>query len=73
MLTLKDPHDTVLTAPVSPTGINMRRVASMMTVIDSAKAMSDLIVASITVTGMALGLALPMHVFTAAWRRRHEL
>jgi uncharacterized membrane protein YjjP (DUF1212 family) len=36
-------------------------------------AMSDLIVASITVTGMALGLALPMHVFTAAWRRRHEL
>jgi uncharacterized membrane protein YjjB (DUF3815 family) len=36
-------------------------------------AMSDLIVASITVTGMALGLALPMHFFTAAWRRRHEL
>jgi hypothetical protein len=35
--------------------------------------MSDLIVASITVTGMALGLALPMHVFTFAWRRRHEL
>jgi uncharacterized membrane protein YjjP (DUF1212 family) len=36
-------------------------------------AASDLIVASITVAGMALGLALPMHVFTGAWRRRHEL
>jgi len=36
-------------------------------------AASNLIVASITVTGMALGLALPMHVFTGVWRRRHEL
>src|SRR6185436_10554475 len=36
-------------------------------------AASNLIVASITVAGMALGLALPMHVFTGVWRRRHEL
>jgi uncharacterized membrane protein YjjP (DUF1212 family) len=36
MLTLTGPNNTVLTAAVSPTGINMRRVASMMAVVDRA-------------------------------------
>jgi len=36
-------------------------------------AAADLLVASITVTGMALGLAVPMHLFTAVWRRRRDL
>jgi uncharacterized membrane protein YjjB (DUF3815 family) len=35
-------------------------------------ATADLIVASITVTGMALGLALPMHVFAVALRHERQ-